>query len=284
MSNRGYQSANPRPDRSHFDDRGHRIPPRDRRPVHYDRPIHFYGHGPHFFGHRVLYLPTYTRVRYWGIDYYIHNGVYYRYYLDRYYVCRPPRGVFFSPSLYEMELVACQFAYYNSVYRTYSTIDSNYETIQRQNEIIAQNNALIEQQNALIAAQNETIAANASAAKTSAAPEIDLSALRAAASYKVASGLGLVQSFAAEGTDYYYNDGIFFVMGKDGQYEVILPPAGALIKELPDDYDTVTLSDGNEYYKVDDTIYRMTVVDGVAYFEVLGQIPSDTAKKYGITL
>ena len=50
----------------------------------------------------------------------------------------------------------------------------------------------------------------------------------------------------------------------------------ALIKALPDDYDTVVLADGNEYYRVDDTIYRMTVTDGVPYFEVLGQVQSET--------
>ena len=81
-----------------------------------------------------------------------------------------------------------------------------------------------------------------------------------------------MQSFAASGQEYYYDDGVFFITGTNGQYKVIVPPAGALIKALPEDYETVQLSDGNEYYKVDDTIYRMTVVDGVPYFEVLGQM------------
>jgi hypothetical protein len=34
----------------------------------------------------------------------------------------------------------------------------------------------------------------------------------------------------------------------------------------------VTLADGNEYYKVDDTIYRVVVIEGKPYFEVLGQL------------
>ncbi|MBP5721118.1 MAG: hypothetical protein J6W82_08660, partial [Bacteroidales bacterium] len=84
--------------------------------------------------------------------------------------------------------------------------------------------------------------------------------------------LGLVQSFASNGQDYYYDDGVFFMADPKGQYKVIVPPAGALIKALPEDYEVVTLADGKEYYQVDDTIYRMTVSDGVPYFEVLGQI------------
>ena len=69
---------------------------------------------------------------------------------------------------------------------------------------------------------------------------------------------------------------MFFIKGTDGEYKVIVPPAGALIKALPDDYETVKLADNNLYYKVDDTIYRMTVTDGVPYFEVLGQLQENT--------
>ena len=56
----------------------------------------------------------------------------------------------------------------------------------------------------------------------------------------------------------------------DGQYQTIIPPAGAIISELPDDYETIVLG-GQEYYKVDNTIYRTVAIDGKAYFEVLGQ-------------
>jgi hypothetical protein len=34
----------------------------------------------------------------------------------------------------------------------------------------------------------------------------------------------------------------------------------------------VTLADGNEYYKVDDTVYKITISEGKPYFEVLGQL------------
>ena len=44
------------------------------------------------------------------------------------------------------------------------------------------------------------------------------------------------------------------------------------METLPEDFEMVTLKDGNEYYKVDDTIYKVTVSDGKAYFEVLGQL------------
>ena len=66
------------------------------------------------------------------------------------------------------------------------------------------------------------------------------------------------------------SDGVFFIEGKDGQYQTIIPPAGAIITELPDDYEVVVLG-GNEYYRVDNTIYRTVAIDGKAYFEVLGQ-------------
>ena len=94
----------------------------------------------------------------------------------------------------------------------------------------------------------------------------------ASESYQLAMRLGLVQSYAAVGQQYFYDDGVFFVMNPNGRYETIVPPAGALVEELPDDYEIVVLADGKEYFKVDETIYRMTVSEGKAYFEVLGQV------------
>ena len=61
----------------------------------------------------------------------------------------------------------------------------------------------------------------------------------------------------------------------------IVPPAGALITELPDDYRIVTLG-GDEYYAVDDTVYRTTVIDGSVYFEVLGQMTGELAAQYEV--
>jgi hypothetical protein len=44
------------------------------------------------------------------------------------------------------------------------------------------------------------------------------------------------------------------------------------VESLPEDFDVVTLRDGNEYYKVDDTIYKLVISEGRPYFEVVGQI------------
>ena len=264
--NRQTQGA---PNEVRFDKAGKRVAPVMRQPVPYDRPGHFYGPDPHYYGYRVRHLPHYDRYRYWGRDYYFYNGIYYRFWDDFYHICRPPYGILFDRALYALELDVLRFAYYNNVYRTYNTVNSNYATINEQNQIIAQNNATIAAQNAAIAQNNATIAAQQAAAST---PSMDLNTLKSYASYQLATKLGLVQSFAANGQEYSYDDGVFFIADASGQYKVIVPAAGALIKALPEDYETVTLSDGNEYYKVDDTIYRMTVSDGVPYFEVLGQI------------
>ncbi len=279
-SSRGYntgdsynrQTQGPPSNEVRFDDHGKRVHPHDRPFMDWDRPGHFYGGAPHYFGYRVRYLPHYRRVRYWGIDYYFYNDIWYRYYLGHYVICRPPYGIGFAHDLYHLELDVIRFAYYNNVYRSYHIINSNYDTILEQNRIIAENNAIIAAQNAMIAAQQATPAHIGAAT-----PQVeDINALRSLESYNLATRLGLVQSYAAASQEYYYDDGVFFIKGGDGEYKVIVPPAGALIKALPDDYETVKLADNNLYYKVDDTIYRMTVTDGVPYFEVLGQLQDNT--------
>lgn len=93
----------------------------------------------------------------------------------------------------------------------------------------------------------------------------------ALAAHSQANELGLIQSYAAAGSSYYYQDGVFYTVDANGQYVVIMPPAGALVESLPEDFDIVTLK-GKEYYKVDDTIYKMTISEGKPYFEVLGQM------------
>ena len=231
-------------------DNGPRVHPHDRDFIEHGRPTLFYHRGPHFFGYRVRVLPAHYIVRpYWGIDYYICDGIYYRWWNDCYYVCRPPFGIYFDRALYNLDLILIDFAYYNTVRRSYRIANENYRTIAEQNEIIAENNATIAAQNAAIASGN----------------------LAAEASYNLAARLGLFQSFANANQQYYYDDGIFFIEGANGQYQTIVPPAGALIAELPDDYEIIVL-DGDEYYKVDDTVYRTVVIDGKALFEVLGQL------------
>lgn len=237
----------------------HRIPPRDRDFMHYDRPGHFYDHHhPHCFGFRVEVLPPrYKVVRYFGIDYYIYNDVYYRPYGGHYIVCRPPFGVTIARSVVDISFATVNFAYYSNVYRTFGAIDANNRYIDQQNRIIAQNNATI-------MAQNRAIAMNPNSALSS---------------YEIANRLGLVQSYAYADRNYFYQDGVFYIVNAGGQYQVIVPPAGALVQNLPEDYDIITLG-GVQYYRVDDTVYRLTLVSGSPYLEVLGQMYGQLARDY----
>ena len=150
------------------------------------------------------------------------------------------------------------FAYYHNVYRTYSGFDSYTRYIDAQNRTIAQNNAIIAQQNSLMA--------------------MNLSSAQSAA--VIANQLGLAQSYAYANMEYYYDDGVFYVIN-NGRYQVITPPAGAIVEELPDDFDTITLG-GTEFYRVDDTVYRVTMISGHPYLEVLGQMYGSMARKYSI--
>lgn len=236
----------------------HRIPPRRREPMPFGHAVRFWDSGRHYFGYRVSHLPHgYVRRVYRGITYYVLDGIYYRRHNGHYYVCRPPFGISFDPVAERMAYNACRFAYYYDVYNSYRTIDENARVIASQNEAIAANNATLARQNA----------------------DIAINAERAARSYREADRLGLVQSYADAGTEYFYEDGVFFTKGADGRYETLIPPAGALVQELPDDYETIELG-GREYCKVDDTVYRMTVVDGTPYFEVLGQMSGELAAQY----
>ena len=177
------------------------------------------------------------------------------------YAPRPPRprpGVIIRPYYgtviahniaASMAWTAVRLAYYSSVARTYSLISDN-------NAYIAEQNAVIAQNNAIIAAQNQAIAQSDALAQSA---------------YEKAQRLGLVQSFAAADMEYYYQNGVFYVLDVDGEYRVIIPPAGALVDSLPSDRTTVTLG-GEVLYKVDDTIYQSRNIDGELYFEVIGQL------------
>ena len=235
-----------------------RIPPRERDIMVYNMPGSFYGPAPHFFGYRVYSLPPrYRRISHWGVDYYYYDNIYYRRYGTYYVVVRPPFGVALDIALADAAFASVRFSYYHNVYHTYDIVDSNYRTIMEQNRTIAQNNAIIAQQNNALA----------------------LNSARATSADEIAHALGLVQSYANINTEYYYQDGVFYVVNNRNRYEVIVPPAGALVDELPDDYDIIVLN-GVEYYKVDDTVYRLVLVDGTPALEVLGQMYGSMAKKY----
>ena len=187
--------------------------------------------------------------------------VYPTYVTRPYYGPRPPRprpGVVIRPYYgtviahniaANMAWTAVRLAYYSSVARTYDLIADN-------NAYIAEQNAVIAQNNAIIAAQNQAIAQ---------------SDMLAQAAYDKAQRLGLVQSYAAADMEYYYQNGVFYVLDADGEYRVIVPPAGAIVDSLPSDRKTVTLG-GEVFYQVDDTIYQSVNIDGNLYFEVLGQL------------
>ena len=164
-------------------------------------------------------------------------------------IVRPSYGSIIAANIAaNMAWTAVNIAYFNTVARTYDQIDDNYATINQQNQIIAQNNAVIVQQNKAIA-ENQQLAQQA---------------------YGLANQLGLVQNFADANVQYLYQDGVFYTQAANGEYVVIVPPAGALVESLPEDFETVILN-GNEYYKVDNTIYSVAIIDGKAYFEVIGQ-------------
>ena len=95
----------------------------------------------------------------------------------------------------------------------------------------------------------------------------------------LANQLGLAQSYAYANQDYYYEDGVFYIINRKGRYEVITPPAGALVDELPEDYETLVLA-GHELYRVDDTVYRMVMVQGRPCLEVLGQMYGNLARQH----
>ena len=67
--------------------------------------------------------------------------------------------------------------------------------------------------------------------------------------------------------EYYYQDGVFYIL-QNGQYYVIEAPIGALVTQIPADYDEIELN-GRTYYQVENTIYKTTVIDGALYFEVV---------------
>lgn len=233
-------------------DHGPRVHPRDRDFMSWRTPAHFWSRHHHCYGHRVRVLPRAVHRHYHhGVTYYCYDNIWYRPYGGYYVVCRPPFGtVLAAEFIADMAWAAVNMSYYYTVLNAYDQINDN-------NRYIAEQNAVIAQNNAVIAAQNTQIAMNQSVAE---------------ASYVLANELGLVQSYAAAGTEYFYQDGVFYVKDSNGEYKVIVPPAGALVETLPEDYDMITLNDGNEYYKVDDTVCRVTIVDGKPYFEVLGQL------------
>ena len=238
----------------------YRVAPRQRDPLAWDRPGHFYGDAPHYYGYRIHSIPpSWRRISHWGIDYYYHNGIYYRPYGGSYVICRPPFGTPLERAIDRAILRSIRFAYYYDTYRTYDSVFDYYNVIARQNLIIAQ-------QNARIIARNANYAINSN---------------RALSAYELANKMGLVQSYAYANSEYFYQDGVFYTVSPSGVYTTIVPPAGALVTSLPDDYEVIVMN-GIEYYLVDNTVFRTTVFEGEPYLEVLGQMYGTLYSQYNI--
>ena len=238
----------------------YRVPPRQREPMDWHRAGYFWGDHPHYYGYRIHSLPpSWRRINHWGIDYYYCDGIYYRSYGGMYVVCRPPYGTPLERAIDRAILRTIRFAYYCDTYRTYSRSFDYYNVIARQNLIIAQ-------QNARIIAQNAAYAINSN---------------RALTAYELAERLGLVQSYAYADAEYFYQDGVFYTISNSGVFSTIVPPAGALVTSLPDDYEIIVMN-GIEYYMVDNTVYRTTLFEGMPYLEVLGQMYGSLYNQYNV--
>lgn len=251
-----------------------RVCPWDKPCIKYTYACHYFHPGFHYFGYRVKKLPPLAyRIIHHHHHYYCHQGIYYRYINGYYRVCRPPyTTVLALEKMRELELMQVRIRYYNEIDRQYKAINENNKYIVEQNATIAKNNAIIAEQQRIIAENQAKIAmqnSHLSTAPVIAGTTMDNRYL-AAKAFETAEAAGLVQNFAAAGMNYYYQDGIFYII-EDNQYKVIIPPAGALVECLPEDYNIVTLA-GEEYYEVDNTVYKVTNLDGTAYFEVVGQI------------
>ena len=197
-----------------------RVAPRNREPMAWDKAGHFWNDKPHYYGYRIHSLPpSWRRISHWGIDYYYHDGIYYRPFGGSYVICRPPFGTPLERAIDRAILRAIRFSYYYDTYRTYESAFDYYNVIARQNLIIAQ-------QNARIIARNSDYALNSN---------------RALTAYELANKLGLVQSYAYANAEYFYQDGVFYTVSASGVYTTIVPPAGALVTSLPDDYEVIVM-------------------------------------------
>ena len=70
--------------------------------------------------------------------------------------------------------------------------------------------------------------------------------------------------------DCYCWDGVFYRL-RGRYYHVIEPPIGALIPQIPSDYEIVMMN-GSTCYRVEDTLYQMVVLDGRIWFEVIANL------------
>ena len=70
--------------------------------------------------------------------------------------------------------------------------------------------------------------------------------------------------------DCYCLDGVFYRL-RGRYYHVIEPPIGAIIPQIPADYEVVMMN-GETCYRVEDALYRMVVLSGRICFEVIANL------------
>ena len=69
--------------------------------------------------------------------------------------------------------------------------------------------------------------------------------------------------------NYYYDDGSFYTVAPNRvDYQVVNPPIGARVAELPSNYEEILL-DGQVYFKVDNVYYKEVIVSGYIWYEVV---------------
>ena len=66
---------------------------------------------------------------------------------------------------------------------------------------------------------------------------------------------------------YYYDDGTFYLPYKNN-YQVVAPPIGARVAELPSNYEEIIL-DNTLYYRVENVYYKAVVINGFIWYEVV---------------
>lgn len=74
-----------------------------------------------------------------------------------------------------------------------------------------------------------------------------------------------------QNVNYYYDDGTFYkpYSGHNQHgYQVVAPPIGARIAELPSTYEYLNL-DGRAYFKVDNVYFKEVIVGGYIWYEVV---------------
>ncbi len=162
-------------------------------------------------------------VRVHGVEYFYFNNIYYRRQAGHYIISRPPVGVHYHASLFDLALTAI-------------TINAIHDIAERARE-----------------------------AARLAAFYAELNR-----EYKLRTAEQIALTMAYADTQYYYDDGVFYTI-RNGEYYVIDAPVGALVTTLPYDYEEVELG-GEMYYLVDSTLYKVAVIDGALYFEVVCQL------------